>query len=178
MDPRRQARPRRDQHHQRGPHHAALKALAITGDLSSWDSSGIDQVLWLGTGAVGRVGLWEGHVAKALFADEPKIVPSGPPTCPNHPTFLSRSGPGIDLTIMEVPEHSVVFFVGLVHQFKITSGDNVDAEQEIHFAIAGVAHPPPPPGPPDHAAAPGQHCPSVAEPRGHARWSMVHCLPV
>ena len=54
----------------------------------------VDQVLWVGKGAVGRVGLWEGEAAQALFADPPQTVPAGPPTCPFHPTFISR-GPGL-----------------------------------------------------------------------------------
>ena len=62
----------------------------------------MDQVLWVGKGAVGRVGLWEGGVAEALFADAPEAVPASPPTCPFHPTFLSRSAPASDLAVIEV----------------------------------------------------------------------------
>ena len=56
------------------------EALDIAGDLSSWDFPSVDQVLWVGKGAVGRVGLWEGDAAQALFADPPESVPVGPPT--------------------------------------------------------------------------------------------------
>ena len=62
-----------------------------------------------------------------------------PPTCPFHPTFLSRSGPSSNLGIMEIAEQSLLFFVGNVHQIEICKGDNVDAESEIHFAMSGVA---------------------------------------
>ena len=70
-----------------------LEALAVAGDLSSWDCPNMDQVLWVGKGAVGRVGLWEGDASQALFADAPEAVPAAPPTCPYHPTFLSRTAP-------------------------------------------------------------------------------------
>ena len=90
------------------------------------------------------MGLWEGDAAQALFADAPEVVSAGPPTCPYHPTFLSRSAPATYLAVMEVAEHTMLFFFGLVHQIEITKGNNVDAEQEIHFAISGVAPPPPP----------------------------------
>ena len=62
----------------------------------------MDQVLWVGKGAVGKVGLWEGDAAQALFADAPEAVPAGLPTCPYHPTFLFRSAPATDLAVMEV----------------------------------------------------------------------------
>ena len=99
----------------------------------------MDQVLWVGKGVVGRVGLWEGDAAQALFADAPEAVPVGPPTCPFHPTFLSRSAPSSDLAVMEIAEQSILFFVGSVHKIEICKGDNVDAESEIHFAMSGVS---------------------------------------
>ena len=34
------------------------EALNVAGDLSTWDFPSVDQVLWVGKGAVGRVGLW------------------------------------------------------------------------------------------------------------------------
>ena len=39
----------------------------------------MDPVLWLGKGAVGRVGLWEGDAAKALITDAPEVASSGRP---------------------------------------------------------------------------------------------------
>ena len=117
------------------------EALAVVGDLCSWDFFIVDQVLWVGKGVVGRVGLWEGGATQALFADAPEAVPAGPPTCPFHPTFLSRSAPSSDLAVMEIAEQSMLFFVGSVHQIKNCKGDNVVAESEIHFAISGVAPP-------------------------------------
>ena len=117
------------------------ETLAVAGDLSSWDFPSVDQVLWVGKGVVRRVGLWEGGAAQALFADAPDAVPAGVPTCPFHPTFLSRSAPSPDLAVMEIAEQSMLFFVGSVHQIEIRKGDNVDAESEIHFAMSGVAPP-------------------------------------
>ena len=101
----------------------------------------MDHVLWVGKGVFGRVRLWEGGAAQAILADAPEVVPAGAPTCPFHPTFLSRSAPSTDLAVMEIAEHSVLFFVGNVHRIEICKWDNVDAESEIHFAISGVAPP-------------------------------------
>ena len=67
------------------------EALDVPGDSSSWDLPSVDQVLWVGKGAVGRVGLWEGEAAQALYAEPPQTLPEGPPTCPFHPTFISRT---------------------------------------------------------------------------------------
>ena len=116
------------------------EALAVAGHLSSWDFPSVDQVLWVGKGVVGRVGLWEGGAAQALFADAPEAVLAAPPTCPFHPTCLSRSAPSSDLGVMEIAEEqSILFFVGLVHQIEICKGDNADAESEIQFAMSGIA---------------------------------------
>ena len=113
----------------------------MLGISSSWDCPSVDQVLWVGKGAVGRVGLWEGDAAQALFTDPPESVPAGPPTCPFHPTFISRSAPASDLAVIEVGEQCMLFFVGSVHQLEVCKGDNVDAESEIHFAMTGIAPP-------------------------------------
>ena len=80
------------------------EVLDVAGDLSNWAFPSVNQVLWVEKGAVGRVGLWEGDAARALFADPPESVPAGPPTCPFHPTFLSRSAPASDLAVIEVGE--------------------------------------------------------------------------
>ena len=112
----------------------------------------------MGKGAVGRVGLLEGDAAQALFADPPEAVPAGPPTCPFHPTFLSRSAPASDLAVIEVGEQCMLFFMGSVHQLEVCKGDNADAESEIHFAMSGAA----PLGAADHTVASGEHGPSVA----------------
>ena len=101
----------------------------------------MDQVLGVGKGAVGRVGLWEGGAAQALFADAPEAVPAGPPTCPFHHTFLSRSAPSSDLAVIEVAEQCMLFFVGSVHRMEMCKGDNGIAESEIHFAMSSVAPP-------------------------------------
>ena len=82
----------------------------------------MDQVLWVGKGAVGRVTLWEGGAAQALFTDATEAVPAVPPTCPYHPTFLSRSAPVADLAVMEIAEHSVLFFVGDQHKIEMCKG--------------------------------------------------------
>ena len=135
----------RHRHHQPNTTHLdptpSQEALAIARDLSSWDFPSVDQVLWVGKGTIGRVGLWEGGASQALFADAPEAVLAGPPTCPFHPTFLSRSAPSSDLAIREIAEQGILFFVGSVHLIKICKGDNVDAESEIHFAMSGVAPP-------------------------------------
>ena len=135
----------RHKHHQANTTHLDAtppkEALDVAGDLSSWDCPSVDQVLWVGKGAVGRVGLWEGEAAQALFADPPQTVPAGPPTCPFHPTFISRSAPASDLAVIEVGEHCMLFFVGSVHQLEVCKGDNVDAESEINFAMSGIAPP-------------------------------------
>ena len=60
----------------------------------------MDQVLWVEKGAVGRVGLWEGGAAQALFANAPEAVQVGLPTCPFHPIFLSRSALSSNLAVM------------------------------------------------------------------------------
>ena len=138
--PRPRAPPPPAQPHAPGPQ-PPKEALAVAGDLSSLDFPSVDQVLWVGKGAVGSVGLWEGDAAKALFADPPEAVPAGPPTCPFHPTFLSRSAPASDLAVIEVSEQCMLFFVGSVHHIEVCKGDNVDAGSEIHFAMSGVAPP-------------------------------------
>ena len=57
----------RHKHHQANTTHLDAippkEALDVAGDLSSWDVPSVDQVLWVGKGAVGRVGLWEGEAA-------------------------------------------------------------------------------------------------------------------
>ena len=113
----------------------------MLGILSRWDFPSVDQVLWVGKGVVGRVGLWDGGAAHALFADAPEAIPAGPSTCPFHPTFLSRSAPASDLAVIEVGEQCMLFLVGSVHQIEVCKGDNVDAESEMHFAMSGVAPP-------------------------------------
>ena len=135
----------RHKHHQANTTHLDAippkEALDVAGDLSSWDLPSVDQVLWVGKGAVGRVGLWEGEAAQALFADPPQMLPAGPPTCPFHPTFISRSAPASDLAVIEVGPQCMLFFVGSVHQLEVAKGGDVDAESEIHFALSGIAPP-------------------------------------
>ena len=132
-------------HHQANTTHLDAtppkEALDVAGDLLSWDCPSVDQVLWVGKGAVGRVGLWEGEAAQALFADPSQTVTAGPPTCIFHPTFISRLAPASDLAVIEVGEQCMLFFVGSVHQLEVYKGDNVDAESKIHFALSGIAPP-------------------------------------
>ena len=96
-----------------------------------------------GPGVVGgQGGGWEGGVVgggscPGPLRRRPRGGPGRPPTCPFHPTFLSRSAPSSDLAVME----SMLFFVGSLHQIEICKGDNVDAESEIHFAMSDVAPP-------------------------------------
>ena len=123
---------RAHKHHQPNTTHLdpppPKEALVVAGDLSSWDFPSVDQELWVGKGAVGRVGLLEGDAAQALFADPPESVPAGPPTCPFHPTFLSRSAPASDLAVIEVGEQCMLFSVGSVRQIEVCKGDNANAE--------------------------------------------------
>ena len=87
----------------------------------------MDQVLWVGKGAVGRVGLLEGEAAQALFADPPQTLPAGPPTCPFHPTFISRSAPASDLAVIEVGPQMSAVSTGL-RMAMMASGQQVDVD--------------------------------------------------
>ena len=70
MDPGPPALPPPAQHNTPGPH-PPKEALDVAGDWCSWDFPNVDQVLWVGNGAVGMVVLSEGGAAQALFADAP-----------------------------------------------------------------------------------------------------------
>ena len=76
-------------HHQPNTTHLdptpPLESLALAGDLSSWDCPSVDQVLWLGKGATGRVGLLEGDATQALFGDAPGVPAGAPPHAPKTP---------------------------------------------------------------------------------------------
>ena len=92
----------------------------------------------------GRLGGW--GCGRGLLPRPSSPIPQSPsrpppPTCPFHPTFLSRSGPASDLAVIEVGEQCMLFFVGSVHQPEVCKGDNADAESEIHFAMTGIALP-------------------------------------
>ena len=97
---------------------------------------------------------------KALFADAPGVpsVPP-PPTCPYHPTFLSRSAPADTLAVLEVGEHSSVFFFCMVHQLEVLMDGTVDEATAINFAISTVA----PPHSPHDLVASSEHGPRVAQ---------------
>ena len=91
-----------------------------------------------------RLGGWgcgRGMLPRPSSLTPPRRSRPAPPTCSYHPTFLSRTAPATGLAVMEVAEHSVLFFVEGMHQIEITKGDSVDAESEIHFAISLVAPP-------------------------------------
>ena len=136
--------------------------------------------LWLGKGVTGRVGLWEGDAAQALFADTPN-VPASPPPRPFRARVLSRSAPADVLAVLEVAPHSVLFFAGLVHQLEITKNRKVDEGEAMNFAISGVA--PSPYGPPrsgtwrtmpERAGTPGARVPG---PGPSAARAIVRCAP-
>ena len=78
---------------------------------------------------------------QALFADASEAVPAGPPTCPFHPTFLSRLAPSSDLAVIQVAKQSMLFFVGSVHQIEICNGDNVDAQSDIRALLPRCGRP-------------------------------------
>ena len=83
-------------HHQPNTTHLdptpRLDALDVASDLTCWDCPNVDQVLWLGTGAIGRVGLWDGDVALALFAHLP-LPPHVPLlVCPRRRPGRPRGG--------------------------------------------------------------------------------------
>ena len=130
----------RHKHHEANTTHLDAtppkEALDLAWDLSSWECPSVDQVLWVGKG---RVGLWEGRLPRP--SSPTPLRQSGPPTCPFHPTFISRSVPASDLAVIEVGEQCMLFFVGSVHQLEVCKGDNLDAESEIHFAMTGIAPP-------------------------------------
>ena len=86
--------------------------------------------------------MWEGDAAQALFAGAPEVPSSSPTTCPYHPTLFSRSALVDVLSVLEVAEHSVLFFAGMVHQLNVTKEGTVDEGEVINFAISGVLPPP------------------------------------
>ena len=79
----------RHKHHQPNTTHPDLtppkEALEVAGDLSSWDFPSVDQVLCVGKGVVGRVRLWEGDAAQALFDNPPSRSRQAPPPAPSTP---------------------------------------------------------------------------------------------
>ena len=86
--------------------------------------------------------MWEGNAAQALFADAAGLPASGPPTCPYHPTFLTRSSPADDLAVPEAGEHSKLFFLGVVHQLEVVKDGTVDEVTPITFAICSAPRSP------------------------------------
>ena len=136
---------RAHKHHQPNTTHldptAPKDALDVAGDLSSWDFPSVDQVLWVGKGAVGRVGLWEGDAAQALFADPPRIGPGRPPHVPLPPHLPLPVGPGLRPRRHGGRRAMHALFVGSVVQMEVCKGHNADAESEIHFAMTGIGPP-------------------------------------
>ena len=106
-------------HHQPNTTHLnpplSNEALAVGGSCPVGTCPTVHQVLWVGQRVVGRVGLWEGGAAQALFADTHEAVPASPCTYPFHPTFLCRSATSSNHAVMEVAEKSILFLVGNVH---------------------------------------------------------------
>ena len=68
-----------------------------------------------GRGQPGGWGCGKGMLPMALFADASGVPSLAPHTCPYHLTFLLCSAPANLLAKLEVAEHSVLFFAGLVH---------------------------------------------------------------
>ena len=78
----------------------------------------------------GEGGGWEGGVVAGECCPGRLRRPSRggagrPPTCPFHPTFLSRPAPASDLAVIEVGEQCTLFFVGSVHQQQVCKGDYI-----------------------------------------------------
>ena len=92
-----------------------------------------------GRGRLGGWGCGRGRLPRPSSPTPPGTLPAGPPTCPFHPTFISRSAPASDLAVIEVGCQCMLFFVGSVHQLEVAKGGDVDAESEIHFALSGIA---------------------------------------
>ena len=81
---------------------------------------------WHGPGAVLQEGGgWADGVAASRFCRDllrrcPQLAPFGPPTCPCNLPFVLRSTLADVQAVMEVFEHSVCFFAGLVYQVEAT----------------------------------------------------------
>ena len=168
----------RHKHHQPNTTHLDAtppkEAPDVAGDLSNWDLPGVDQVLWVGKGAVGRVGLWEGEAAQALFADPPPDAPGRPPHLPLPPHLHLPVGPGLRPRRHRgrPPVHNV-----LRGQRASAGGlQGGRCRRGVGDPLRLVRHCPP--GSADHAVAPGEHGPSVAVAQVREDRGMEHHLPM
>ena len=115
-----------------------------------------------------------------LVCGRPQGALDGPPMCPYRPTFLSCFAPANALAVLEVAEHSVLFFAGMVHHLEVNKDGTVHKGEAINFAIS--APPPPPPSgptrcgtwgtPPQPGEAPSAR---VLGPRPSAVGGIVRC---
>ena len=100
----------------------------------------------------GPLGGWvcgKGMLPRPCLLTPPRCPRRPPPRAPTTPpTFLSCFAPADVLAMLEVAEHSVLFFAGLVHQLEVTKDGTVDEGEAINFAISGIAPPPPRPAQP------------------------------
>ena len=168
----------RHKHHQPDTTHLDTtppnEALDVAGDLSSWDCPSVDQVLWVGKGAVGRVGLWEGEAAQALFADPPPDAPGRPPHLPLPPHLHLPVGPGL-----RPRRHRGRRAVHAVLRGQRAPAGGLRGGQcrcGVGDPLCHVWHCPP--GSADHAVAPGEHGPSVAVAQVREDRGMEHHLPM
>ena len=73
--------------------------------------------------------------ATALSADGSTRTGRPRTNCPYHPAFLSHFAPADVLAVLEVAEHSLLFFAGLLHQLEVTKDSTLNEGEAIHSAI-------------------------------------------
>ena len=60
---------------------------------------------------------------------------------PYHPMSFSRFTPADALAVLEMVEHSVVFFAGMIHPLEVTKDETVHKGGAINVAMSGVSPP-------------------------------------
>ena len=80
-----------------------------------------------------RVGLATRDMVDDVF-NPPELQP-GPPVCPNHPLFLSRSAH--DITPIVVNAGEVLMWNG-AYQMEVVKGDSTDGDVEVTWALGAT----------------------------------------